>query len=417
MLSLLLTWLIAALAVAGVMLRPFNLPEAIWAVAGAVLIVALGLLPVPAALAAVGRGTDVYFFLIGMMLLSEVARREGLFDWLATHVVNLAQGSPRKLFAMIYLSGTVITVFMSNDATAVVLTPAVLAAARKARTEPMPLLFICALVANAASFMLPISNPANLVLYGAHMPPLGRWLADFGLASVVSIVCTYILLRVSQRHALTGQCAAQLPTSTLGAGGWMALAGIVITTVALMGVSIMDRPLGMPTALLGGLTTLCVACGKPRDLWPTVRSISWSVLPLVAGLFVLVAALAHTGVIRLLAQHLHALTAVGVTWSATVCAVVLAFASNLINNLPAGLIASATLQAAHSPQSVVNAALIGVDLGPNLSVTGSLATILWLIVLRREGLNVGLLAFLRVGVWVMTPTLLITLIVRGLTST
>jgi di/tricarboxylate transporter len=129
------------------------------AVAGAVLLVALGLLPADAALAAVAKGGDVYLFLTGMMLLSEVARREGLFDWVAAHVVNGARGSPRRLFALVYLVGTVTTVFLSNDATAVVLTPAVFAAARRAKTDPLPLLYVCAFVANAASFVLPISNP------------------------------------------------------------------------------------------------------------------------------------------------------------------------------------------------------------------------------------------------------------------
>jgi arsenical pump membrane protein len=77
------TWGIAALATFGVIVRPWNLPEFIWAVTGAALLVLLHLLPWPDALAAAGKGMDVYFFLIGMMLLAEVARKEGLFDWLA----------------------------------------------------------------------------------------------------------------------------------------------------------------------------------------------------------------------------------------------------------------------------------------------------------------------------------------------
>ena len=75
--------MIAALATAGVILRPFNLPEAIWAVAGAVLLIVLGLISIPDALTGVAKGTDVYLFLFGMMILAEIAREEGLFDWLA----------------------------------------------------------------------------------------------------------------------------------------------------------------------------------------------------------------------------------------------------------------------------------------------------------------------------------------------
>jgi len=79
--------------------------------------------------------------------------------------------------------------------------------------------------------------------------------------------------------------------------------------------------------------------------------------------------------------------------------------SNLMNNLPAGLIASTTIAQAHPPQSIVDALLIGVDLGPNLSITGSLATILWLAAIRREGETVGFGRFLKVGVLVTPPAL------------
>ena len=134
-----LSWGIGLAATAGVILRPFRWPEAIWAVSGALLLVALGLVPVNLAWQAVGKGTDVYLFLIGMMLLSELGRREGLFDWIAVLAVNYAKGSPRKLFLLVYLVGVVVTTFLSNDAAAVVLTPAVFAAAKKADTKPLPL--------------------------------------------------------------------------------------------------------------------------------------------------------------------------------------------------------------------------------------------------------------------------------------
>ena len=194
-------WIIAALAVAGVLIRPFTTIEAVWAVGGAALLVVLRLITPSTALAGIAKGTDVYLFLTGMMLLAEVARSEGLFDWLAALATQHAGGSPRRLFLLIYIVGTAVTVFLSNDATAVVLTPAVAAAVRTAKAEqPLPYLLICAFIANAASFVLPISNPANLVIYGSHMPPLLQWLPRYLLPSAVSIVATYVLLRWTQRQ-------------------------------------------------------------------------------------------------------------------------------------------------------------------------------------------------------------------------
>ena len=160
--SVTLIWLIAAAAIAGVLFRPRGWPEAVWACLGAVILVLFGLLPLSPAATAIAKGSDVYLFLTGMMLLSELARREGVFDWLASLAVKAAKGSPRRLFLLIYLVGTAVTVFLSNDATAVVLTPAVYAAVKKAGTKALPYLLICAFIANAASFVLPISNPANL---------------------------------------------------------------------------------------------------------------------------------------------------------------------------------------------------------------------------------------------------------------
>ncbi|WP_144113419.1 arsenic transporter [Paraburkholderia sp. BCC1886] len=411
-----LAWGIAALATAGVITRPFKWPEAIWAVAGALLLVVLGLLPLPLAFEAIGKGTDVYLFLSGMMLLSEVGRREGLFDWVAVLAVNHAKGSPRKLFLLVYLVGVVITAFLSNDAAAVVLTPAVFAAAKKARTPALPLLFVCAFIANAASFVLPISNPANIVLYGNHTPALGAWLMRFTLPSLLSIVATYAALRWTQRDALAGTCEANLEPLTLSASGRVALAGIAVTAVVLLTVSAFDIELGLPTAILGAATALVVLVKERKSPLPMIREISWSVLPLVAALFVLVEMLDHTGVIKALAALVQRAAQHDEMGAAAWAGGIIGFGSNLMNNLPAGLIASSTVMQAHSPERVIDALLIGVDLGPNLSITGSLATILWLNAIRREGEDVSFMKFLKVGVVVMVPALVLALAARILTG-
>jgi arsenical pump membrane protein len=165
---------IIILATAGVIIRPFRLPEAISAFVGAAALVLFGILPFSDAINGMRKGIDVYLFLVGMMLIAELARQEGLFDFLAALAVEHARGSPQRLFLLIYLVGILITVFLSNDATAIVLTPAVYAATRAAGAKPLPYLLVCAFIANAASFVLPISNPANLVMFGARMPHLAE---------------------------------------------------------------------------------------------------------------------------------------------------------------------------------------------------------------------------------------------------
>ncbi len=403
-------WAIAALATGGVILRPFKLPEAVWAVAGAVLLVAAGLLPARDALHGIARGTDVYLFLLGMMVLAELARLEGLFDWLAVHAAVQARGSAARLFTLIYLVGTLVTIFLSNDATAVVLTPAVAAVARAAKAEnPLPFLLICAFIANAASFVLPISNPANLVIYGNHMPPLLQWLPRYALPSLLSILSTYAVLRLTQDKALRQEIAASVETHSLPVGGKVAAAGIVVTAIVLMAASAFDWQLGLPTCIAGAITSIAVLLSSRASPWPVLRGISWGVLPLVAGLFVLVEGLQATGLIARIAALLHTAAQRSEAGAAGATGLSLALACNLLNNLPAGLIAGTAVQSAHASPQVTGAVLIGVDLGPNLSVTGSLATILWLSALRRDGQSVGAWAFLKLGMVVMPPALLLAL--------
>src|ERR1700748_2897540 len=107
------TWGVGGVATAGVIIRPWRIPEAAWAVLGAAALVGLGLLPWTNALLGVRKGLDVYLFLTGMMLLAELARQEGLFDWLAALAVEHARGSPQRLFLLVYGVGTLVSVLLS----------------------------------------------------------------------------------------------------------------------------------------------------------------------------------------------------------------------------------------------------------------------------------------------------------------
>jgi arsenical pump membrane protein len=400
------TWLIAASVITGVIVRPWKLPEALWAVLGAAALVLFALIPLPAAWMAIRKGTDVYLFLTGMMLLAELARHVGLFDWLAAFAVQRSRGSASRLFGLVYVVGTVVTIFLSNDATAVVLTPAVYAAAARAKAKPLPYLFVCAFVANAASFVLPISNPANLVVYGAHMPSLWKWLAEFGIASLLSVLVTFITLRFLQRADLAGGISRNIQVPRLSAGGRLAAGGIAATALVLLVASALDRQLGLPTFLAGLLTTVAVLLMRKVPPWTLVKDISWSVLPLVAGLFVLVEAIESTGVLKPLMDNLPAAAAAHPDATAFGAATAVAFLCNLVNNLPLGLIAGTVAGGAHLSPHVTGALLVGIDLGPNLSVTGSLATLLWLVALRREGQAVSAWTFLKLGGVVMPLALI-----------
>jgi len=402
----------AAIVVAtilGVLVRPFRLPEYVFAVGGAGALLAFGLLPPAAAWAAAAKGYDVYLFLVGMMLLAEVARQQGLFDWIAAHAARAARGSARRLFALVYGVGVLVTVFLSNDATAFVLTPAVYAVTRAARVEPLPYLYICAFIANAASFVLPISNPANLVVYGERLPALAPWVGTFAAPSLAAIVATYIVLRWTQRRALSAPLGGAPDVEPLSLSGRAAGLCLTLAAAVLIGASALGRDLGAPTLACGLLSVVAASAVALRSPMPALAHVAWGVLPLVAGLFVLVAGLEHAGAIRIAAGWLSGHEHRAPAWTAFAAGLTAGFGTNVVNNLPLGLLAGAAGQAAQAPDKVMAALLIGVDLGPNLSVSGSLATLLWLIAIRREGERVGGLRFLGVGALVMPPALLLAL--------
>jgi arsenical pump membrane protein len=323
----------------------------------------------------------------------------------ASVAVRRANGSCSRLFLLVYGAGTLVTIFMSNDATAVVLTPAILTAVRKAKVSPLPYLFVCALIANAASFVLPISNPANLVVFHTGMPPLGMWLADFGVPSLLSILATFLVMHLLFRNEICKSIECEIEKAELSGNGKLVLAGLALMIAVLLTASAMKKDLGLPTCLAALAITAVVSMKARSNPIRLAREMSWATLLLVAGLFVMVDAVESQGALTLTQQALAWASSLGQNAGAMVVGFAVGIANNIVNNLPLGLIAGGTIQATHTKGLMANAILIGVDLGPNLSITGSLATILWLLAIRRESghgttgekLDVGFWTFLKVG--------------------
>jgi arsenical pump membrane protein len=168
--------------------------------------------------------------------------------------------------------------------------------------------------------------------------------------------------------------------------------------------------LGAPTCAVGVLALLMVTLRDRRAAFIVVRGVSWSIVPLVAGLFMIVEALNRGGMLHLAER--------GLRWAATLPAFAgklaacfaVALLSNGMNNLPVGLATGSALRHAQMSGAIQHAVLVGVDLGPNLSVTGSLATILWLIALRREDVEITGWEFLKAGMMAMPIALLASLL-------
>ena len=383
--------------------RPFRTNAAWWAAGGALALVLVRAVSLHDAGAALARGLDVFAFLIGMMALAEFAREEGVFDWVASYAVRRAGGSRARLLLIVYGAGVVTTAFLSNDATIVVLTPAVIEAIARTDARPHAYVFACALVANAASFTLPIANPSNLLFFADKMPPLAAWIASFGLASIASVGLTYAVLALLFRRDVAAPLVVN--DGVAPAPRMLASAALMGSAAVLVVTSSLNGPLGMVTLALGVAAALLAMTRARTAPVAIARGIAWSVVLLTAGLFVIVDVLDAAGA----ASLPRTLFAWASHQAAPLAQLAVAFttglASNVVTNLPVGLDAGKYVGTAHPPAALSAAALVGVNVGPNLTVNGSLATLLWLAVLRRAGIRMTALRFAGIGAAAAIPAL------------
>ncbi len=175
------------------------------------------------------------------------------------------------------------------------------------------------------------------------------------------------------------------------------LGGLGLVVVVPLVTSSLNRDLGLATCLAALSVTAVISIRSKANPLTLVKEISWATLGLVAALFVLVDAVESIGALHLVQAALRYTEALGGTAGSLLTASAVAVANNFVNSLPLGLMIGSTLTAMHTKGLLANAVLIGVDLGPNLSVTGALATILWLLALRRDRLDVSATDFLKLG--------------------
>ena len=412
----LLTSSIGALTLVGIMVRPFRWNEAQIAMGGAAVLLVLGLVrPGDAALTLI-RDWNTFLFFLGMMALSALAETAGLFDWLAVQAARLAGASAARLFLNVFILGTLITMIFSNDATALILTPVVYVLVTRLRLPVLPCLFACTFIADTASFLLPISNPINVIVMSRFPLPLSTFLRMLLLPGLVVIAINLGVFYLLYRRQLKGSFNIKhMPTLSQAVkhGPYFRYTLWVLALVAPSYVlaSAFQFPLSL-VALAGAVLLLTGAlCWKRTTLLETCKGISWSIFGFIAGMFVVVRAIEDTGLtVKLgsLLLHLSGGTSFGAVLAGTVGS---ALGTNLINNVPMAVVMNSALGGIqHAAPALRNgfvaATIFGCDLGPNLTTVGSLATILWLLILRQRKLDVSGLDYFKVGV-IVTPLMLL----------
>jgi len=406
---------IALLTLIGIMVRPFKWDEARIAMAGAALLLVLGLIRPLDALQVLLGDWNIFCFFLGMMALSALAEAAGLFDWLAAQAANLAGGSPRRLLLNTFLLGSLISMILSNDATALILTPIVYTLVTRLRLPVLPFLFACTFIADTASFLLPVSNPINIIVLTTFRLDLWTFLRLLLLPSLAVISINVAVFFLLYRRQLRGQFdAKRLPSAaeSIRHTNYFRYTCAVLLLVALAYIIASAIQLPLSLVALGGALLLLIGAlsWKQSTLRDVGKHISWSIFGFIAGMFLVVHAVEDTSLTTQFGQvllHLSGGSSFGAVMIGTLGAAV---GTNLINNVPMAVVLTSAL---HGVQHIapatrlgfIVATIFGCDLGPNLTTVGSLATVLWLLILRRRQVDVSGLDYFKVGILV-TPLML-----------
>ena len=401
-------WLLGlfGLACLGVVVRPFGLSEGWFALGGAVLGLVTGLIGLGAAWAAATTTIDVVLFFGGLLLLTGVLAQAGAIELAMDRMESWSGDNPRRLLVAIIAATALVTVLFSNDAAALLLAPTLISRLRQRLLPVAPYLLAVALIANAASLVLPISNPVNLLVVDRAHIPLAEYVAAVSPAALIGLILVGLLLvAMSWRH---------LPARARHAGPtvahdskllWMLTALLVVLLLADLGLGAGHLPLG-PATMAAGLLAVAIwiihTSGSARRLLGSIR---WSLLPLVIGFSVLAAGLEHSRLLQGLAQNVVGGAAVSPLVQFKVGAITAATAA-LANNLPATFLIGSGLAASHHLSAVAFSMITGADIGPNLAPAGSLSTILIFAAARQQGAAAPWWRFLRSG-WVLGPVGLI----------
>lgn len=410
---MILPLVIFAITLVLIIVRPKPLNEGTAGALGAIAMVAVGVVSPEQAFDVLKDTDNILLFFLGLMLISAVADQAGFFKWCAQEAVGLANGSARKLLLIVFGLGVLITIFFSNDATALILTPIVFVLVTKFKLKPLPYVFACAFIANTASMLLPVSNPVNLLPVDSFRMTLGEYLKFTTLPSLLAITINVALFMFIFRKDITASFEDDHPEPPVKVDGFFRFVCfvLVLTAVGYVLASIYGKPVSWPA--LGGAAALLLGglLWERLELRNVASGISWSIFIFIFALALLVRGLENREVTQAIGDIVARLSSAGTLWAILAVSFGTAIGANLINNWSMMMVSVSSLAAISNPapsfdRSIIYASILGADLGPNITILGSLSSMLWLVLLRQRGLDIHPMQYLKLGL-IVTPLMIL----------
>lgn len=361
------------LAVLGfAVVRPGALPEAVVAVPAAVIVLVTGGIGLNQAAAEAMTLLPVVGFLAAVLVLSELCAKDGLFEWAGALMARRSAGQPQRLLLLVFAVAAITTAVLSLDATVVLLTPVVFATASRVGVRPRPHVYACTHLANAGSLLLPVSNLTNLLA----MTALGLGFAQFGLVMSLPWLVVLVVEYFAFRWYFAGDLrlgAGTAPSTAAEVRMPVFSASVVgLTLVGFVAASFWHVEVAWVAAAGAGVLAVRALRRRQATVGELVRGLNLPFLAFVVALGVVVRAVVDNGLADLMGHIVPSGTSI---WALLAWAGLAALLANLVNNLPAVLILLPL--AVGSGVGPALAVLIGVNVGPNLTYVGSLATLLW----------------------------------------
>ncbi|MFA6196553.1 MAG: arsenic transporter [Sulfurimonas sp.] len=400
--------------------QPKGLQIGTTAVVGAVVALLVGVVSFADVLIVTGIVWDATLAFIGIILLSMILDEIGFFEYAAIKMAKLSGGNGHKMFVYILLLGAVVSAFFANDGAALILTPIVLAKMKYLKMKPLAIFaFLMAggFIGDSASNPLVISNLTNIVTVGYFDIGFVEYAKNMFLPNLLSIVASIAVLWIYFRKDIPfvidvsqlPEASSVIKNQTMFQFSWFFLALLMV------GYFIGDY-FHMPVSLfaLGGALVFLAIANHYKAVKPmmTIKAAPWQVVWFSVGLYVVVYGLKNAGLTDVIASWIMELNRHGATVAILGTGFLSAFISSVMNNMPTIMIMDIAIDKVGfvGHEALVYANILGSNLGPKMTPIGSLATLLWLHVLAQKGVKIGWGEYMKVGLVITPPVLLVALL-------